>query len=59
MNSGMLIAEIMADGWILKRVKGTHHPFTPPNKTGLVTIPHLKKDLPANTVKSIRQQAGL
>ncbi|MFP2469489.1 type II toxin-antitoxin system HicA family toxin [Pseudescherichia vulneris] len=59
MDSRKLIAEIKADGWILVRVNGSHHHFTHPTKTGLVTIPHPKKDLPVGTVKSIRKQAGI
>ena len=59
MNSRKLMTEIMADGWVLLRVNGSHHHFTHPTKPGLVTIPHPKKDLPVGTVKSIRKQAGI
>ncbi|MFW0766079.1 type II toxin-antitoxin system HicA family toxin [Trabulsiella odontotermitis] len=58
MNSKALIAELVADGWILIRVTGSHHHFRHPIKRGLVTVPHPKKDLPVGTVKSIRRQAG-
>lgn len=57
MNSKALIAELVADGWMLIRVTGSHHHFRYPIKTGLVTVPHPKKDLPVGTVKSIRRQA--
>ena len=53
------MTEIMADGWVLLRVNGSHHHFTHPTKPGLVIIPHPKKDLPVGTVKSIRKQAGI
>lgn len=59
MNSRKLIAEIQADGWVLIRVNGSHHHFRHPDKSGLVTVPHPKKDLPLKTAKSIRRQAGL
>ncbi|WP_120509981.1 type II toxin-antitoxin system HicA family toxin [Rahnella bruchi] len=59
MDSRKLMAEIVADGWILDRVNGSHHHFVHPTKPGLVTIPHPKKDLPIKTVKSIRKQAGI
>ncbi|MFT8211171.1 MAG: type II toxin-antitoxin system HicA family toxin [Symbiopectobacterium sp.] len=59
MDRRTLIAEIKADGWELVRVNGSHHHFTHPDKPGLVTIPHPKKDLPIGTVKSIRKQAGI
>ncbi|WP_054180460.1 type II toxin-antitoxin system HicA family toxin [Trabulsiella odontotermitis] len=58
MNSKALIAELVADGWILIRVTGSHHHFRHPIKRGLVTVPHPKKDLPVGTVKSIRRQAS-
>lgn len=58
MNSKALIAELVADGWILIRVTGSHHHFRHPIKRGLVTVPHPKKDLPVGTVKSICRQAG-
>ncbi|MDC4272593.1 type II toxin-antitoxin system HicA family toxin [Acinetobacter baumannii] len=59
MKSLDLIKMIEADGWYEVRVTGSHHHFKHPNKKGLVTIPHPKKDLPNGTVKSILKQAGL
>ncbi|HHQ6595620.1 type II toxin-antitoxin system HicA family toxin [Serratia fonticola] len=59
MNSKQLMKDVVADGWVLVRVNGSHHHFTHPTKPGLVTIPHPKKDLPVGTVKSIRKQAGI
>ena len=59
MNSRALIAELIAEGWILIRVTGSHHHFHHPIKSGLVTVPHPKKDLPVGTVKSFRRQAGI
>ena len=59
MKSKDLMAMIEADGWQLKRSKGSHHHFKHPTKPGLVTIPHPKKDLPTGTVTSILKQAGL
>jgi predicted RNA binding protein YcfA (HicA-like mRNA interferase family) len=48
-----------ADGWKEVRVKGSHHHFKHPTKSGLTTVPHPEKDLPAGTVNSILKQAGL
>lgn len=45
MNSREMISVIEADGWYLVRCKGSHHHFKHPDKPGLVTIPHPKKDL--------------
>ena len=59
MQSKDLIKIIEKDGWYLVNVKGSHHQFKHPSKTGRVTIPHPKKDLPKGTVKSILKQAGL
>lgn len=59
MNSRELISRIEADGWYLVRVNGSHHHFKHPTKSGLVTIPHPRKDLLAKTAASILKQAGL
>ena len=59
MDSRKLIIELKADGWVLVRINGSHHHFTHPVKSGLVTVPHPKKELPVGTVKSIRKQAGI
>ncbi len=59
MKSADLIKELKAAGWVLDRVKGSHHQFSHPNKSGVVTVPHPKKDLGKGLVKAIKQQAGL
>ena len=59
MNSRNIIKMLETDGWVLKRVRGSHHHYTHPTKSGVVTVPHPKKDLPAGTVNSIKKQAGL
>ncbi|MGR6652450.1 type II toxin-antitoxin system HicA family toxin [Pseudomonas mosselii] len=53
MNSREMISVIEADGWYLVRSKGSHHHFKHPEKAGLVTIPHPKKDLLPATAASI------
>ncbi len=58
MDSKELIKMLKAEGWVLKRVKGSHHQFKHETVKGLVTIPHPKKDLPEGTVNSIKKQAG-
>ncbi len=45
MNSRFLIGQLVADGWYLVRIRGSHHHFKHPSKPGLVTVPHPKKDL--------------
>ncbi|MFM0067625.1 addiction module toxin, HicA family [Paraburkholderia sp. 1N] len=59
MNSAEVVKVIQADGWRLIRISGSHHHFRHAVKTGLVTIPHPKKDLPPGTLNSILKQAGL
>lgn len=59
MNSRDLIVEMKADGWRLDRVKGSHHMFKHPAKTGTVVVPHPKKDLGKGLLNAIRKQAGL
>lgn len=59
MDSNYLIKLIETDGWQLDRIKGSHHVFIHNTKSGIVVIPHPKKDLPKGTVNSILKQAGL
>ena len=58
-SSSELINMVEADGWILGRVKGSHHHFHHPTKPGLITIVHPEKDTPQGTANKILKQAGL
>jgi predicted RNA binding protein YcfA (HicA-like mRNA interferase family) len=58
MNSREIIKRLTADGWYEVRVRGSHHYFKHAKKSGLVTVPHPKRDLPKGTAKSIFRQAG-
>ncbi len=59
MTSRDLITDLMAHGWVLDRVKGSHHTFRHPERRHAVTVPHPKKDLGTGLVKAIRKQAGI
>lgn len=59
MKSSEIIKRIEDAGWVLHRVKGSHHHYKHPVQAGLVTVPHPKRDLPAGTVNNILKQAGL
>jgi len=59
MNSRAIIKALEADGWEHKRTTGSHWHFAHPVKSGLVTVPHPKRDLPAGTVRAIERQSGL
>ena len=49
----------LADGWRLKKTKGSHYQYTHPTKPGKVTIPNHRGDIAPIIVKQIFKQAGL
>ena len=53
------IDRILADGWILVRIRASHHHYKHRSKTGLVTIPHPRKDLGTGVFRNILRQAEL
>ena len=59
MKSAAIIRELQAAGWVLDRVRGSHHVFKHPDRPGHVVVPHPKKDLGPGLVAAIRKQAGL
>ena len=59
MNSKEVIKRLEADGWYQVAKKGSHAQYKHPVKTGRVTVPHPKRDLPIGTLKSIERQAGV
>ncbi len=57
-SSKKLIIRLEKAGFVLHRIKGSHHIFKHSN--GLrVVVPHPKKDLPKGTFNAILKQAGL
>ena len=48
---------LLADGWRLKAVKGSHYHYVHPNKPAKITVPYRSGDLNPRTVKSIFEQA--
>jgi len=59
MNSRKLIKLLVANGWELVRIRGSHHQFKHPDCGHTVTVPHPKKDLGMGLVKAIKRQAGI
>jgi predicted RNA binding protein YcfA (HicA-like mRNA interferase family) len=59
MKSADLIREIKSAGWVLDRVRGSHHVFGHPQRPGHVVVAHPKKYLGKGLVAAIRKQAGL
>jgi predicted RNA binding protein YcfA (HicA-like mRNA interferase family) len=58
MNSRQLIKRLESEGWMLARVRGSHHQFKHPDRPGLVTVKHPDGDIPKGTLNSIKKQAG-
>jgi predicted RNA binding protein YcfA (HicA-like mRNA interferase family) len=59
MRSADLIRKLEKAGWVLKRVRGSHHVFIHPQRRGIVVVPHPKHELGVGLVAAIRKQAGL
>jgi len=59
MRSREVIELIESDGWYEVAVKGGHHQFRHPSKTGRVTVPHPKAEVPKGTLHNILKSAGL
>ena len=45
MRSADLIRELLDLGWVLDRVRGSHHVFKHPQRPGIIVVPHPKKEL--------------
>ena len=59
MNSREVIRRLKDNGWFEVAQSGSHKQFKHPVKSGRVTIPFPKKDIPLGTLKSIEKQSGL
>ncbi|WP_305459025.1 type II toxin-antitoxin system HicA family toxin [Photobacterium leiognathi] len=59
MNSSELMQLVSKHGWVLVRIKGSHHHFKHPEFAHILTIPHPKKDLGKGLVSQLKKDAGL
>ncbi|MCK5735636.1 MAG: type II toxin-antitoxin system HicA family toxin [Spirochaetaceae bacterium] len=59
MRSSEIIKILQENGWFIHNIRGSHHQFKHPEKTGKITVPHPKSDLPIGTTKSLFRQAGI
>jgi len=59
MHSRDVIRKLEADGWREVARKGSHAQFKHPAKTGRVTVPDPRRDIPIGTLRSIERQSGL
>jgi predicted RNA binding protein YcfA (HicA-like mRNA interferase family) len=58
--SSQEIINLLKDaGFVLDRIKGSHHIFYHPQNKARAVVPHPKKDLPFGTARTILKQAGL
>lgn len=59
-DSRRIVKHLIADGFELAAVRGSHHKFV--RREGdtmrIVIVPHPKKDLPTGTARAIARQAG-
>jgi predicted RNA binding protein YcfA (HicA-like mRNA interferase family) len=59
MKSVDVITALKSDGWEQVAQKGSHVQFKHPTKSGRVTVPHPKKDIPIGTLRSVEKQASI
>nr|WP_233169433.1 type II toxin-antitoxin system HicA family toxin [Serratia sp. ASV30] len=53
-----MIKRLESHGWVLQRIKGSHHQF-PPNSPLVITVPHPNKEVKLGTLRQIMKDAGL
>lgn len=58
-SSREIIQMLEGDGWYEVRVTGSHHHFKHFSKTGIVTVPHPKKQIGKGLLNSILKQAQI
>jgi predicted RNA binding protein YcfA (HicA-like mRNA interferase family) len=58
MNGKELIKALERAGWVLDRVKGSHHILAKGGKTLSVPV-HAGRDIPKGTVAKLLKEAGL
>lgn len=60
MDSKDIIKALKKEGWFeVSTSGGSHRQFKHLQKSGRVTVPHPRKDLPKGTLKSIERQSGI
>ena len=57
MSSREIIARLRVEGWVVIRSRGSHCQLAHPDRPGIVTVPHPRKDFPLGTLKSIEKQS--
>ena len=54
-----IIKILEKEGWIEKRIRGSHHIFTKEGVKNIVVVSTSKRIIPIGTVKNIEKQSGL
>nr|WP_244974687.1 type II toxin-antitoxin system HicA family toxin [Providencia huaxiensis] len=54
-----MINILQKNGWKLERIKGSHHQFSHPHFSIVITVPHPQKDLKIGTLNHILKVAKL
>jgi predicted RNA binding protein YcfA (HicA-like mRNA interferase family) len=59
--SGKVFCKLLhCHGWQLQRIRGSHHIYTHPDKTEILTVPvHSNQDLKIGTLNKLLKDAGL
>lgn len=56
LSSKDLMKLLVSKGWVLDRVKGSHHTFVKEGRDDIITVPHPEKDLAKGTLQKILKQ---
>lgn len=59
MDSREIVKRLKDDGWFEVAHVGSHKQFKHATKSGRVTVPSPRKDVPIGTLRSIEKQAGI
>jgi hypothetical protein len=59
MKSDDVIKQLKDNGWVLQRIKGSHHTFEKEGVKDIITISHPRKDMPIGQLKDIEKKSGL
>ena len=59
MKSKELITLLIRDGWTLRGVRGSHHVYVHPNRSGHISVPLGNKDLGIGLLEKLLKQSGL
>lgn len=59
MKSGELIKLLKEDGWIVDRIKGSHHTLRKEGVDSIISISHPEKDVSRHQLAQARRISGL